>query len=139
MAARQQQPIAYVQMEEVRADPVVATAGSAGIDLRSIRTCVIPRGTQLLLNTGVRFQIPPGYFGMIMGRSSLATSFELEPFQGVIDSDYRGWIEVLMINRSLKRDVQIRSGERIAQLVLVKTMHTIRMKKVEFFDQPPRG
>ena len=99
--------------------PVVATDGAAGADLFSSQTVVIPAGGKALVPTDVIVQIPSGHYGRIAPRSSLAWKHHLAVGAGVIDSDYRGPIGVVMYNHS-DSDYTITQGDRAAQLILEK-------------------
>ncbi len=73
----------------------------------------------MLVRTGVRLAIPPGYEGQVRARSGLALRHGIGMVNspGTIDSDYRGEIGVVMINWG-SDVVQLEQGERIAQLVV---------------------
>lgn len=102
--------------------PHYATVGSAGLDLTVISdndTIVIPYQSTMLCRTGLAFEIPKGYVGLIYIRSSVGTRLDLVLSNqvGVIDSDYRG--EVMLPLRNLGRSARvINSGTRIAQMVI---------------------
>jgi dUTP pyrophosphatase len=102
--------------------PKPMTAGSAGFDLRAdivervhISSCYPEK-----IPTGVRCEIPPGHVGLVTIRSSLAVNgVMLVNAPGIIDSDYRGEISLLLSNLTPDRH-PIRPLERIAQLVIVR-------------------
>lgn len=101
--------------------PVRSTAEAAGYDLLYPDCGVsvtIPPGEQRLVNTGVSMQIPVGWYGQIKPRSSLAAR-GITTDAGVIDSDYRGEIKVIVVNRGPKSH-QICPGDKIAQMVLLQ-------------------
>lgn len=103
--------------------PSRATEGSAGADLYAVcqsDTLEIPPHETVLVHTGLAFEIPEGFVGLVFARSSLGTKRGLAPANkvGVIDSDYRGEVMVSLHNHS--NDVaHIDNGERIAQMVIV--------------------
>ena len=99
--------------------PGQSTPGAAGYELRSAypEALVLEPGTRTLIPTGFSWQLPEGCYGQIAGRSGLATH-GLEAFAGVIDSDYRGEVKVLLRNFSTERHV-VHYGDRIAQLLLL--------------------
>ncbi len=101
------------------ADPIYATAGAAGADLRAFLEAplVILAGEQALIPTGIYLALPEGYAADVRGRSGLALHNRLRVHLGTIDSDYRGEIQVLVENGS---DVPftVEPGARIAQLVV---------------------
>jgi dUTP pyrophosphatase len=92
--------------------------GDAGYDLFSSVNETIYENSRKRINTHISVAIPNGYYGRILGRSSIALNC-IDVGAGVIDSGYRGEIDVLLINNS-DTDVKIKSGERIAQLVIMK-------------------
>lgn len=100
--------------------PARATPGSAGFDLRAAVDVWIHEGYRRRVPTGFAVQIPDGHVGLICPRSGLAWRDGLTVLNapGIIDADYRGELEVLLINlgRGL---VHIERGDRIAQLVVV--------------------
>ncbi len=70
-----------------------------------------------VFRTGVSVAIPKGYYGRIAPRSSLAFKYGIDVLAGVVDSDYRDEIKVILINHGTE-DVRFKHGERIAQLVI---------------------
>ena len=129
-------------------DPTYATEGSAGFDLYAIEDMIIKPGDTVKVRTGLVIEVPYGYALMVHARSGIAakTPLRLANGVGVIDSDYRGEVIVLMHNSATlenhvypqfiltdgtKQDsyeygylpvgtVVIRAGDRIAQGVLTQ-------------------
>lgn len=110
------------KLHEKAVVPHYATEGSAGLDLTVISdedTIIIPYQSTMLCRTGLSFEIPKGYVGLIYIRSSIGSKLDLVLSNqvGVIDSDYRG--EVMLPLRNLGRSARvINSGTRIAQMVI---------------------
>ncbi|MBX3023378.1 dUTP diphosphatase [bacterium] len=101
--------------------PAYQTAAAAGMDLLAdvAEPVRLEPGRRLLVPTGLAIEIPPGYEGQVRPRSGLALRHGLTLLNspGTIDADYRGEIGVILVN--LGHDtVEIRRGERIAQLVI---------------------
>jgi len=93
------------------------TGGAAGFDLCASECIVIPAKGSATVNTGLQMQIAPEHYGKIEGRSGLGFRHLVMPFGGIIDSDYRGEIKVLLFNHSdVEYDVKI--GHAIAQLII---------------------
>lgn len=109
----------YVMLDAGAKMPVRSTGGSAGYDLSAAnRTSVMPWRTEPV-DTGVHVAIPEGWVGLVFERSSLhKRGLSLANKVGVIDSDYRGPI-VLMMRNSTEQERVIDMGERVAQLVIV--------------------
>ena len=102
--------------------PERGTEFAAGADLRALSDAAVTilPGESVMLPTGLAFEIPEGYVGLIFARSSLGTKRGLAPANkvGVIDSDYRGEVKVCLHNHSAQPQV-IEPAERVAQLVIV--------------------
>lgn len=106
--------------------PTYASEGAAGADLHACinkRIPIWPNDT-MSIPTGVSIEIPEGYMGLVFARSGLASMQGLSPANkvGVIDSDYRGEIFVVLYNHS-KEIRFIEPGQRIAQLVISPVVH----------------
>lgn len=104
--------------------PEYETVNSAGMDLRAY----LPDGElfikpmqRALVPTGLFMEIPVGYEGQVRPRSGLAIKSGITVLNspGTIDADYRGEVKVILINLS-DTDFVIKSGDRIAQLVIAK-------------------
>ena len=103
--------------------PIYQTDGAAGLDLLA----AVPRSAPLLLlpgryemvPTGLTIALPPGYEAQVRPRSGLAAKYGVTVLNspGTIDADYRGEINVLLINHG-QTEFAIRRGERIAQMVI---------------------
>jgi dUTP pyrophosphatase len=103
--------------------PERATAHAAGLDLRAAipeqETWVLGPGERRLVPTGLALAIPPGFEGQVRPRSGLAFKLGITVLNapGTIDADYRGEVQVLLINHGAN-PFPLRRGERIAQLLL---------------------
>jgi dUTP pyrophosphatase len=102
--------------------PVRAHAGDAGYDLRSVEENELVPGERALVRTGISVAIPEGYAGLVLPRSGLAMrhGISLVNTPGLIDSGYRGEIQIPLINHDREETFLIEKGARIAQLVLVR-------------------
>jgi dUTP pyrophosphatase len=95
------------------------TSGSAGWDIKASECCVLQPNKVMIIDTGIRLEIPGGYEVQVRSRSGIALDgVMIANGIGTIDSDYRGFIKVLMT--SLNRFYTINRGDRIAQLVIQK-------------------
>ncbi len=108
-----------IKVEGPGAPPQYATEGSAGADLRALADAVLDPGQRAAVPTGVRLQIPPGYVGLVWPRSGLAVRHGIDTLAGVIDSDYRGEVAVVLVNHGTDT-VRIAAGDRIAQILFQK-------------------
>lgn len=115
-----------LNIKKLNNDSVLPTKGSeyaAGMDLYAYipnGAIVIPAGKTVKIGTGIATEIPTGCFGAVFARSGLATKRGLRPSNcvGVVDSDYRGEVTVVLHNDS-DRCETIHHGDRIAQLVIM--------------------
>ena len=113
--------------------PCRKSDGAAGYDLQGIEDMRIPSGERRLISTGLSMKIPEGLYGHIAPRSGLALKKGLSVGAGVIDSDYRGDIGVLLFNQG-SEDVNIQIGDRIAQIIFEK----IAVPEVEEVTELPQ-
>lgn len=91
---------------------------AAVFDLPSGESLYINAGNTKLVSTKVHVEIPKGYFGMVADRSSMANN-QLFISGGIIDSNYRGEIKIVVNNFSKINDYVIKQGDRIAQLIIL--------------------
>lgn len=121
--------------------PSYETGGSAGMDIRAAisEPMVIEPGDRALVPSGIRVALPPGYEAQIRARSGLAIKYGIGLVNGIgtIDSDYRGEILIPLINWG-KEPFTIHSGDRIAQMVVMKYEH-IQWEIVETLSSTQRG
>ena len=101
--------------------PKFATPGSAAFDLAALDWCCIPSREQTLIKTGLSMAIPAGYAGEIQPRSGLALKYgiTITNSPGLIDSDYRGEIGIILYNSGI-RDFVVEPGDRIASMNLTR-------------------
>jgi dUTP pyrophosphatase len=99
--------------------PTRQSKSAAGFDLYSSENTVVLSKERKLVNTDCIIKIPDGYYGRIAPRSGLAVKKCIDIGAGVIDSDYRGVVKILIINNG-ENAFHICKGDRIAQLVVEK-------------------
>ena len=97
--------------------PTKAHASDAGYDLYSCERVEIKEQKSALVRTGIKANLPPGYYGRIASRSGLAAKHGLDVAAGVIDNGYNGEIMVLLRNHG-PYDYVIEIGDKIAQMIL---------------------
>ncbi len=115
-----------VRIDVVRLDPGLPLpsyqrVGDAGMDLHSAQDASIPPGARAVIGTGVAVAVPEGYAGFVTPRSGLAARLGLSLVNapGVVDSGYRGEIKAILINHDPVDVIEVRRGDRIAQLLIV--------------------
>jgi dUTP pyrophosphatase len=121
--------------------PQHATDDSAGADLRAALKAPVDLqpGEFLAVSTGLRMAIPRGYEGQIRPRSGLAARHGITCLNtpGTIDADYRGVVQVLLINHGPEA-FTVNHGDRIAQLVVAPVTRGAFIK-AESLDDTERG
>jgi dUTP diphosphatase len=105
--------------------PSYAHEGDAGLDLFAASDVTLAPFQRVLVPTGVAVAIPYGHAGFVQPRSGLAArsglSFVNTP--GLIDCRYRGEIKIIAVNLDAAVPIEIKRGERIAQLVVQPIAH----------------
>lgn len=121
--------------------PAPATAGAVGLDLRAAIADAVELlpGEWRAIPTGLYLELPAGYEGQVRPRSGLAAQYGVTVLNspGTIDPDYRGEVQVLLINLG-RTGFRIEPGMRIAQLVIAPTVQ-VRWEVVEQLSPTERG
>jgi dUTP pyrophosphatase len=112
--------------------PAYALPGDAGADIVTAADITLAPGERAVLPTGLAIALPDGFAAFVHPRSGLAAraGLGLVNAPGTIDSGYRGEIKVIVINHDRAETLQLRRGERIAQLVVQRVEHA------EFVEVP---
>ena len=120
--------------------PAYAHPGDAGLDLFAAEDCTLSPGERAAVPTGIAIGIPTGYAGFVHARSgrALKEGLALVNAPGLIDSGYRGEIKVIVVNLDRSSDVDIKRGDKIAQLVLQPVV-TPEIEEVEQLTESARG
>jgi dUTP pyrophosphatase len=123
--------------------PSYQTALAAGMDLMAAVSAETPMmiapGARALVPTGLAIALPPGTEAQVRPRSGLAVRHGLTVLNapGTIDADYRGEIQVLLVNLG-SESVGISRGMRIAQLVIAPVARA-QFHEVHSLDETARG
>lgn len=122
--------------------PAYATGGSAAADLCAVldEPMTLKAGSRAMIPTGIAIQLPDAsYVALVCARSGLAVKqgITLSNGVGVIDSDYRGEIQVGLVNLS-QTDYTIQPGERIAQLMILPVVQAA-FAQAEQLNETNRG
>ena len=128
-----------IQISKLSDKGAIPTQGSqyaAGYDLYSAEECMINSCSRKLIKTNIAVSIPNGYYGRIAPRSGLAYKNGIDVLAGVIDSDYRGDIGVILFNTDKKHFV-VREGDRIAQLIIEKC-HSVEWEQTDKLEDSVR-
>ena len=120
--------------------PHMAYNGDAGVDLRSVERIVLEPQERAMVTTGLAIALPEGYAGFVLPRSGLAAKHGISIVNapGLIDSNYRGELKVILLNTDPDKSFTIEIGDRIAQLI-VMPVPTINFEQVEELTESQRG
>ncbi|MGI8429615.1 MAG: dUTP diphosphatase [Solirubrobacteraceae bacterium] len=102
--------------------PTRAHASDAGLDLYALEGILLGPGERASISTGIAIELPDGLAGLVLPRSGLAAhhGIALVNAPGLIDDGYRGEVRVLLLNTDRESGYQVSSGDRIAQLLLIR-------------------
>lgn len=121
--------------------PTYGSAEAAGADLYACldEAVTIQPGEVYWVSTGISLEVPKGCAGLVYARSSLGVKRGLAPANkvGVVDSDYRGEVKVVLLNHSKQPQV-LEPGERVAQFVITPVL-TPAYEEVEELSDTSRG
>ena len=121
--------------------PKAASKYSSGIDLFSAenKSIEIKKGEIRLISTGIKIALPVGFEAQVRPRSGLAYRYGITVLNtpGTIDSDYRGVIKIILLNRG-KDIFFVNRGDRIVQLDIQKIYHPVLIE-TEKLDDTKRG
>ena len=132
--------IAVRQLDPDLPLPAYARAGDAGLDLFAAEDVTLPPGARAQVRTGLAVSIPPGHAGFVLPRSGRAAreGLSIVNAPGLIDSGYRGEIKINAINHDPGIPIEIKRGDRIAQLVIVK-VEQAELEVVDVLPPSDRG
>lgn len=116
--------------------PTKGSAGAAGYDLYALEDTVLSVMKTTKVRTGIAVSMPEHCYGRIAPRSSLGAK-GIIVHAGVVDSDYRG--EIIVLLQSTEKEYYIKKGERIAQLILERYEYSSIIEEVDSLDCTDRG
>ncbi len=121
--------------------PSYETAGAAGLDLRAAVDAPVSLepGERAAIPTGIAIALPEGFEAQVRARSGLARRHGIAMVNapGTVDSDYRGELQVLLINLG-REAFTVGRGDRVAQMV-VAPVARVAWEEVESLDATGRG
>ena len=138
----EKQTILKVRKKDSRIElPQYESAGAAGMDIRAFLNgslTILPFG-RVKIPTGLFLEIPPGYEAQIRPRSGLAARHGVTVLNapGTIDSDYRGELEVILVNLG-EEPFKVNDGDRIAQMLISAVSRAV-LVEAEFLSETRRG
>jgi dUTP pyrophosphatase len=132
--------VAVRRLREDAEVPGQAYEGDAGFDLSACEEVILGAGERAVVPTGLAVEIPEGYAGFVQPRSGLAArhGIAIVNSPGLIDSGYRGEIQVVLLNTDTSEPFTVEPGMRIAQLV-VAPVASVRLIEVDELAASERG
>lgn len=124
-------------LSETAKMPTRGSVHAAGYDMYASAACTIAAGGRALVSTGLSIAVPTDCYARVAPRSGLAVKNGIQTGAGVVDSDYRGEVRVLLFNQG-DADFTINVGDRIAQLVLER-VYTPEVQQTENLEESVRG
>ena len=120
--------------------PQRAYEGDGGFDLAACERVVLGPGERASLGTGLAVALPHGYAAFVQPRSGLAArnGITIVNSPGLVDSGYRGEIQVVLHNTDRERAFTVEPGMRIAQLVVLR-LPDVELQEVEELPESERG
>lgn len=129
-----------LKFKKLKEDAILPTRGSehaAGLDLYARENAIVLPNKVAPVSTGLATAIPVGYYGRVAPRSGLAIKNGIDTLAGVVDSDYRGEVNVILANHT-ECGFEVQKGDRIAQLIIEK-IETPTPEWAEELDDTARG
>ena len=120
--------------------PEYAHIGDAGLDLYSAVDCILGPSERRKVPTGIKIAIPEGYAGFVQPKSGLAikNGLSLVNTPGLIDSGYRGEVCAILINLDPQKDIIIKRGDKICQLV-IQRVENVEIEITDELENTSRG
>ena len=128
-----------LKVKKIHADakvPQYSHNGDAGLDLFSSVDSVLKKGEVKPVLTGIQMAIPEGHVGLIWDKSGISLK-GVHRLAGVIDSGYRGEVQVVMVNFGEETFV-IKKGMKIAQL-LIQPVMDVEVVEADELEETARG
>ncbi|RNM16202.1 dUTP diphosphatase [Nocardioides pocheonensis] len=132
--------IGIVRLDPELPVPAYAHPGDAGADLCTREDVSLAPGERRLVPTGIALALPDGYVGLVHPRSGLAhrAGLSIVNAPGTIDAGYRGEVQVCLVNLDRATPIELKRGDRIAQLV-VQRVETADFVEVDELPDSARG
>ena len=113
--------------------PKYSREGDAALDIRSAETLVLKAGEKRDVKSGIAIELPEGQVGLVWDRGGMAAKHGIHTMAGVLDSNYRG--ELMIVLKNLSEDnFKIEKGDRIAQLVIQPVSEAVIEESEELSD-----
>lgn len=129
-----------IRVKKLRGNAILPAYGSAEAAGADLYACLdapvsIEPGETAWIPTGIALEVPKGCAGLVYARSSLGAKRGLAPANkvGVVDSDYRGEIRVVLLNHSKQTQI-VDPGERVAQFLITPVLTPAYVEAAELSD-----
>ncbi len=128
------------KLDKTLKKPEYAHIGDAGLDLYSAVDCILGPSERRKVPTGIKIAIPEGYAGFVQPKSGLAikNGLSLVNTPGLIDSGYRGEVCAILINLDPEKDIIIKRGDKICQLV-IQRVENVEIEITDELENTSRG
>ena len=128
------------KLDKTLKKPEYAHIGDAGLDLYSAVDCILRPSERRKVPTGIKIAIPEGYAGFVQPKSGLAikNGLSLVNTPGLIDSGYRGEVCAILINLDPQKDIIIKRGDKICQLV-IQRVENVEIEITDELENTSRG
>jgi dUTP pyrophosphatase len=132
--------VRFRRLSDSARPPARAHDGDAGFDLHASEPAMLGPGERASVGTGIAVAIPNGHAGLVLPRSGLAARHGISVVNapGLIDAGYRGEVRVLLLNTDRERSFGIATGDRIAQLLVVRVEGS-QLEEAAELDDTGRG
>lgn len=131
--------MSYYKLKRPELRPHIGSEEAAGLDLRAdTKEMWIKAGVEYTFCTGVAFEIPIGWCGLVLPRSGMGVKYKLRLLNtcGVIDSDYRDYVKVVVV---FEKDFWLEEYERICQMITVPILPPKNYVEVDELSETERG
>ena len=133
--------IKYYTENELAKEPYQATENFVGYNVFAAETKTFLPNSVDIISLELRWAIPNGFHGKLFPRSGILREHFVSIDAGVIDADFRGIIQVLVLNQGLQKTFTVRTGDRIAQVVFMEKFNANfhRVTDKHLLGQTKRG
>jgi len=133
-------PISILRLDPGLPVPSYAHRGDAGADVYAREDVTLQPGERRLVPTGIALALPEGYVALVHPRSGLAhrSGLSIVNAPGTIDAGYRGEVQVCLVNLDPATPIELKRGDRIAQLVIQQFV-TAGFVEVDALPDSARG
>jgi len=125
------------KLDERARVPEYAHDTDAGMDFFALKDMTVPPGRSVTIPTGIALEIPTGYVGLVWDKSGLASKEGITTMAGVIDSGFRGAMDLIVFNTT-EKDYTFKAGEKVAQMLVQKVEH-VGIVVVDSLSDTARG